>query len=204
MDLKKIRQNKRKGKTKEIWYAVTGALNEQDGGMVALQMATYLYHRYKKPVLYLDCSMGSQMEHLERSEKSNNHRGEQGRFVFERNGITVVKRVAPQEADNWRGRGFYFVVCCFGNQHPALSGCLFDGYFYSGAVTEYTLEQWKCCLAAAQRDQNNYLVLTGGEEELAKQEFGHQCSIHKIPTFFHAFKYTKTLGRAWKRLFNGK
>ncbi len=204
MDLEKVRRKKGRERNKEFWYAVTGVLEEQDGSMTALQLAMYLHHRYKKPVLYLDCSAGSQMEYLERSGNTNKDGGDQGSFVFERNGITVVKRVSPQEAGGWKGRGFSYVVCCFGMQHPGLSGCSFERCFCSGAVTEFTLNRWKKFVDAAQQGERMGLVLTGGDEKLARQELAHRCVIQKIPVYSQVFRHKNAFNRPFKRLLRAR
>lgn len=199
-ELAKVRRKRSKEKTREFWYAVTGVLDEQDGSMTALQLAMYLHYKHRKPVLYLDCSKGRYMEHLERSENEKNNRGEQDNFMYERNGITVVKRVAPQEAGSWKGYGFPYVVCCFGNQHPGLAGCSFTKCFYSGAITEVSLNSWKQFLGAASREEKSCLILTGGDELLARRVFGNQCTIQKIPAYFQTFQYKKAFNRRWKCL----
>ena len=142
-ELKKLRNKKAEEKTKEVWYAVTGILSEHDSSMTALQLAIYLRDHYKKKVLYLDCTQECQMEHLELSEDQQIKSGERRNFVFERKGITVVKRVAPQEISGWRDRGYSYVVSCFGKQSPLLSDCPFRLCLCTGAVNVFILNNWK-------------------------------------------------------------
>lgn len=199
-DLEGLRHKKAKEKTKEVWYAVTGILSEHDSSMTALQLAAYLQNRYKKKVLYLDCTQGRLMEHLERSEHQQKESGEQTGFVFERNGITVAKRVAPQEISGWRGRGFLQVVVCFGLQSPLLSGCSFRLCLCAGAVTGFNLEQWEKLLLPLSKAQETAVILTGGDSALAKREFGHICRVQKLPTYFHGFGQSKSSFSRLKRL----
>ncbi|MBP3609810.1 MAG: serine/threonine protein kinase [Lachnospiraceae bacterium] len=203
-DLENLHRKKGREKTREWWYAVTGVLDEQDGSMAALQLAVYLRHRYRKPVLYLDCSESSQMEHLERSGKTMKNGGEQSSFVFERNGITVVKRVEPQEAGGWRGRGYAYVVCCFGKQYAGLSGCSFERYFCCGAVTEFTLDCWNEFFCRIKQEKRTGLMLTGGDELLAQKEFGQRCVIQKVPLYIRPFQHKKTFNRPFQRLLKTK
>ena len=200
VDLKKLEGRKRKEKTKEVWYAVTGVLSEHDSSMMALQLAVYLKKRYKKPVLYLDCSEGSLMEQLEQAEENQKNEGEQKSFVFERNGITVAKRVAPQEVRGWRGRGFRYIVACFGKTQPCISGCPFRLALCAGAVTGFSLQQWQTFLPKLCKEQKTVLMLTGGDEALAKTEFGSMCTVRKILPFFHEFKQSKCFARQMKGL----
>lgn len=203
-DLEKVSCRKAKEKRKEVWYAVTGVFSEHDSSMTALQLAMYLQKRYKKPVLYLDCTQERQIEHLETSEQKQMKSGEQNSFVFERNGITVAKRVAPQEISGWRGRGYAYVVSCFGKQSPLLSGCPFQCCIISGAVTEFSLNEWRKLLLPAGKAKNNVVALTGGDKSLAKREFGKLCRIAELPSYFSAFGQTKSYEKQMKRLLGGK
>ncbi len=203
-DLKGIGRKKKKEKKKEAWYAVTGVLSEHDSSMTALQLAMYLQKRYKKPVLYLDCTQERQIEHLETSGQKQKNSGEQNSFVFERNGITVAKRVAPQEISGWRGRGYACVVSCFGKQSPLLSGCPFQCCLISGAVTEFSLKEWKELLLSIGKVHNIAVALTGGDKALAKKEFGRLCRIEELSTYFSAFGQTKSFEKQMKRLLGGK
>lgn len=196
-DLEKLRQKKTKEKSKEIWYAVTGVLSEHDSGMTALQLAMYLRKRYRKPVLYLDCTQDRLMEQLENKESKS---GEQNSFVFERNGITVAKRVAPQEISGWRGRGYACVVVCFGKETPLVSDCPFRLCLCTGAVTGFCLEEWKNMVLPLSRSRKTAVVLTGGDKLLAKKELGGWCSIRELPQYFSAFGTSKGFGRQMKRL----
>lgn len=199
-DLKKLLRKKKTEKNREVWYAVTGITNEQESSMVALQLAMYLRDRYKKPVLYLDCTSAHWMEHLEHSKnRKETLRGQQG-FVFERESITVAKRVVPQEINGWRDRGYSLVVSCFGIKEPlALEGS-FDACLLTGAITEFNLEQWKTMLLTYDRVEKTAVALTGGDLQLAKRMLGHSCNIDRLPMFFEAFGQSKPFRRQMKRL----
>jgi len=202
-ELKKLRHRKRTEKNKETWYAVTGPLDEQDGSMAALQLAMYLRDRYKKPVLYLDCTEGRWMEQLEQSEEKQKNEGEQKNFVFERNGITVAKRVAPQEINGWHNRGYAYVVVCFGKQCTLFPEGGFRLLICAGAVTEFNLNQWKKLLLPWRRAEKTAVALTGGDVALAKREFGAWFYIKKLPAYFGFFKQSKPFKKSMKRLLNG-
>lgn len=203
-ELEKIRFRKPKATNGETWYAVTGVLSEHESSMTALQLAMYLRDRYHKPVLYLDCTREGLMEQLERSEIQQKNLGEYKGFVFERNQITVAKRVAPQEISGWHNRGYAFVVACFGKAGPLLSYCPYKQYLFSGAVTEFNLEQWKKTLLPYGREYSVAVALTGGDVSLAKSEFGGMCSIGELSAYFTAFEQSKPFRKQMKRLLDGR
>lgn len=203
-ELEKISRRKHKEKEKESWYAVTGVLSEQDASMTALQLAMYLRDRYKKEVLYLDCTQEHLMESLELCRPHQKDEREQNSFVFERENITVAKRVAPQEVGGWRNRGYAYIVVCLGKQSPLLSACPFKCCIFSGAVTEFSLNQWQSMLLKMDKEQKTAVALTGGNAALAKQKFGKNFCVTKLPSYFQAFKQSKPYGRQMKRLLRGK
>ena len=201
-DLKKICRRKPRENAGEKWYAVTGVLSEHDGSMAALQLAMYLRDRYKKKVLYLDCTSGHLMEHLEQSENQQIKSGDQKNFVFERNHITVAKRVTLQEINGWRNRGYAYVVVCLGKQSPLLSECLYKRCLLAGAVTEFSLEQWRKMLLPVDSRYPIAVALTGGDMALAKSEFGGICPIQPLPMYFGAFKHSGLFRKQMKLLLN--
>ena len=203
-DLEKLRRRKTKEKSKEVWYAVTGVSSEQDSSVAALQMAMYLRNRYKKAVLYLDCTKGSLMEHLELAQNTLTKQEKQNSFVFERNGITVAKRVALQEISGWRDRGYAYVVVCFGKTSPLLSGCSFQRCLVAGAVTEFSLMKWRNMLLPLGKAHTTAVALTGGDKKLAKREFGEHCYIAELPAYVRPFKEITPFQRQMKRLLKGK
>ena len=199
-DLKKLMRKKAIEKNRESWYAVSGVTSEQESSMVALQLAMYLRDRYKKPVLYLDCTKEHWMEQLEHSTiQQESRRGQQG-FVFERRAITVAKRVTPREVNGWRDRGYSLVVACFGIQAPLDSGGVYQECLLTGAITEFNLDQWDTILQSFRRSKKIAVALTGGDIRLAKQAFGHRCKIGRLPMYFEAFGQSKPYGRYIKRL----
>ena len=203
-DLEKISRRKVKEKNPEKWYAVTGVFSEEEGSMAALQLAMYLRDRYKKPVLYLDCTGNHLMEQLEHSEKEKKESGENNNFVLERGNITVVKRVVPQELGGWHDRGFAHVVVCFGKENPLRYDCPYHFCLYAGAVTEFNLDLWRTALLPMRREKNMAVALTGGDFFLAKREFGSICRIKKLPAYFCAFGQSKPFKRQIKVLLNNK
>ncbi len=199
-DLKKLQRKKRTEKNREVWYAVTGVTNEQESSMAALQLAMYLRDRYRKPVLYLDCTDGHWMEYMEHSKKGKETLGGQQGFVFERGLVTVAKRVAPQEVNGWRDRGYSLVVVCFGIKTPLASegGC--RACLLTGAFTEFNLNQWKTMLLSLDRVENLAVALTGGDFRLAKRYLKRKCKIGRLPMYFEAFGQSKPFRRQMKLL----
>ncbi len=196
-DLEQLRGKKRLEKPKETWYAVTGVLSEHDSSLVALQLATYLSHRSKKSVLYLDCTNKDYLEYFSVDKKKKIDG-----FVFEREKITIAKKVAPQEIKSWRGRGYDYIVCDFGKQSPLYSECSFSSYFLVGAVTEWTIDLWKTAFSSFSGMQKTIIALTGGDEVLAKEVFGELCYICKVNTYFTLFKQEKQFSKQVRCLLN--
>lgn len=203
-DLEKISHRKAKEKNPERWYAVTGMFSEEESSMTALQLAMYLRDRYKKPVLYLDCTESHQMEQLEHSEKEQKRIEGNNNFVLERGNITVVKRVVPQELGGWHDRGFANVVVCFGKDNPLRYDCPYLLCLYTGAVTEFNLDLWRTTLLPMGRENNIAVALTGGDFFLAKRNFGTIGPIKKLPSYFYAFGQSKPFRRQMKALLNHK
>ena len=199
-DLKRVCRRQRRERSKETWYAVAGVLSEHDGTMAALQLAMYLRDQHKTTVLYLDCTEGRLMEQPEWSENQKLTSGEQKNFVFERNRITVAKRVAPQEISGWRNRGYTHVVVCFGKQSPLISNCPYKQCILAGAITEFSLNQWKEMLLPLGKVHHTAVALTGGDEALAKREFEGICPIKRLAGYFGAFEYSKLFKRQMKSL----
>jgi len=199
-DLDRVGCKKQKKRKRERWYAVTGVLSAHDSSMTALQLAMYLRDRYRKPVLYLDCTEERYMEHLEQPEQQKNKAGDYRNFMFERNRITVVKRVAPQEVSGWRNKGYAIVVVCFGTKSPLLSDCPFCGCIFSGAVTAICLKRWETMLLTVSRVYPVAVALTGGDISLAAAEWGAGCRIKKLPAYFEAFGPSKPFKRKMKYL----
>ena len=165
--------------------------------MVALQLATYLSHRSKKSVLYLDCTNKDYLEYFSVDKKKKIDG-----FVFEREGITIAKKVAPQEIKSWRGRGYDYIVCDFGKQSPLYSECSFSSCFFIGAVTEWTIDLWKTALSSFLGMQKTVIALTGGDEVLANEIFGELCYICKVNIYFRLFKQEKQFSKQVRRLLN--
>lgn len=201
-DLTKLLRKKTTEKNKERWYAVSGAISEQESSMAALQLAMYLRDRYKKPVLYLDCTPGHWMEHSEHLNMQQETLGGQQGFVFERGAVTVAKRVAPQEVNGWRDRGYSLVVACFGIQAPMTLDGVYRGCLLAGPITEFNLKKWETMLLSFGRAEKIAVALTGGDIRLAKRAFGHICKIGQLPMYFEAFGQSKPFRRYMRNLLN--
>ena len=199
-DLNKLLRKKTTEKNRELWYAVSGVTSEQESSMAALQLAMYLRDRYKKPVLYLDCTPGHWMEHPEQLNMQQETLGGQQGFVFERGAVTVAKRVAPQEINGWRDRGYSLVVACFGIQAPMTFDGVYRGCLLAGPITEFNLKKWETMLLSFGRAEKIAVALTGGDISLAKRTFGHICKIGRLPMYFEAFGQSKPFRRHIKNL----
>ena len=142
------------------------------------------------------------MEQLEHSKfQQEIQRGQQG-FVFEREGITVAKRVAPQEINGWRNRGYSLVVICFGIQPPWTDPGIYQKCLLAGAMTEFNRKQWERMLLSFDRTENMAVALTGGDMNLAKQILGHSRPVGLLPMYFEAFGQSQPFKRQLKRLLN--
>ena len=199
-ELEKLKCRNYREKNREVWYAVTGVLSEQDAGMTALQVAAFLQRSQRKPVLFLDCTEERLMECLEQSENKMQKPEEQRNFVFERGRITVAKRVMPQEIGGWRSRGYACVVVCFGTKLPSISEVSFQRCILSGAVTGFNLKQWKEVLLSLRGRYCTAVALTGGDRSLAERELGEVCHVEQLPTYFEDFGQTENFRRQIKRL----
>jgi len=199
-EMEKLRCRKHREKNREVWYAVTGILLECDAVMTALQITMYLQRKHGKPVLFLDCTEGRLMECLEQSENKSKGNGNAKNFVFERGWITVAKRVAPQEIIGWRNRGYACVVVCFGTKLPMVADGSFHRCILTGAVTGFTLNQWKEMLQSIDGRYPVAVALTGGDRSLAERELEEACSIEEVPAYFEAFGQTEKFRRQVKRL----
>lgn len=199
-DLGKLKRKKIRDGEKEKWYAVTGILSDHDSTMAAQQLAAYLRRRYRKPVLYLDCSPERYPEQLETEEQQKEQKRKREGFVFEREGITIAKRVAPQEIKGWKQRGYRYVVCDFGSRSPLLSGCPFTACFYIGALTEMVVNKWKEVILPVWNLQKTVLLLTGGDVRLAEDTFGCMCPVGRIGNYCSTFQASKQFGRQIRHL----
>lgn len=198
--LEKIRKRKSEEKGKEMWFAVTGVLSSYDGSMTALQLAMYLRDRYRKPVLYLDCTGERLMEQLESCMKRQKSKGETKNFVFEQENITVVKRVTPQELGGWRNRGYSYVVVCFGELNPLYTDGPYKRWLLTGAVTEFSLERWKTMVCSLKQTCTVAVAVTGGDVMLAQQDFQEGCRVQPLSTYFELFGASKPFRRQMKCL----
>jgi len=201
-EMEKLCCRKHRGKNREVWYAVTGVLSEHDAVMTAMQIAMFWQKRHRKQVLFLDCTEERLMECLEQSENELQMTGKQKNFVFERNRITVAKRVTPQEIIGWRNRGYACVVVCFGTKLPTISDGSFQRCILAGAVTGFCLKQWKETLLSINGRYCTAVALTGGDRSLAERELEEICHIEQVPAYFEAFGQTEISGRQIKRLLN--
>ena len=105
-------------------------------------------------------------------------------FVTDREGVTVAGRVAPQEIRGFRGRGYSYIICDFGNRSPMLSGQLFYRCFLTGPMMIWTKLQWQEKMAQFGAEQKVIPVVTGGDVLLYKTWFGRTCTSQKLSVFF--------------------
>ncbi len=154
-------------------------------------------------MLYLDCSKEHLVEQLEREETKEK---EKKSFVFEREGITIAKRVALQEIRGWRQRNYRFVVCDLGVSSPMDTDSIFSAVFHVGAVTELTVKTWRQRLSVLEqkKEQRHVILLTGGELHQAEELSGGQYRICRMETFQDLFYVSGNFSRQMKRMLKNK
>ena len=174
---------------KELWFGVSAVFSAQDSNLFAVALAGYLQKRYGKKVLYLDCTKGDLSECL---------RNVQSGFVFEKEGVSIAGRVAPEEITGFGDRGYRYIICDFGTGSFETSNCLFHRRFLVGPMTEWMAEQWKGRLTERKGEEKPMLVLTGGDAHFARKMF-RDTAVTEIPLFFQGFGSShgpeKLLGR---------
>ena len=199
-DLQKLGTGRRKEKRKEQWVAVMGVLAETDSTVAAIQLAAFLRDRYKKAVLYLDCSTERWVERLEQGQcREEECHG----FVFEQNGITIAKRVAPQEILAWHGRGYSYIVCDFGKKCPYLAENPFLACLCAGPVSEMNLPEWERQLSLLGRYCPLIVAVTGGDVWLAKNTLDRYGHVGSLYPFYSMFVISKKVSRQIKYLLTG-
>lgn len=177
-DLQRLKLKKTRKQPMEQWYAVAGIPTGYHSTVFALQLADYLKRRHKKSVLILDCNSVNGMEQLENYETTSSEA--QKSFVYERNNITIAKRVAPQEVKGWRGRGYSYIICDFGNLSVQTAGIPFTRCFCTGSMTAWTVDFWKQYLEELNPTQKNALIITEGDAAMAHREFGGDYEIGQL------------------------
>lgn len=197
-DLQQLNLKKTKKQPIEQWFAVTGIPTNYHSSMFALQLADYLQKHSRKRVLLLDCNPGGMMEQLEDYE--TNSKETQRSFVYERNRITIAKRVTPQEAKGWRGRGYAYVVCDFGNLSTYLTELQYTCCFHTGSMTAWTIDHWCQSLEHMKQAKKNILVITEGDSSVAYQEFGNKYEVLSVAIISAMGRCNREFSRLLKRL----
>lgn len=171
----------------ETRIAVVGVPTDYHCSGFAYELSKALKHQYGKKVLLLDCNKKGNLEMLE-NKKSESHG-----FTFVTAGITVAKRVLPQEIKGWRGYGSRFLVCDFGNAFPACAGIPFDFTVYAGSAQPWTEEAWKHALSEDSCSRKKYCVYT---------EKGISMSVSGVSGCYDAYSDTtvKKVTRCLSRL----
>lgn len=180
-ELRGIQHGRRKRRAAECWYAVVGIPTHYHGCAFALRLARSRQRHRRERVLVLDCNPEGILEQLERQDPSVCRMP--GGFVYEWNGITIAKRVPPEEARGWRGRGYTTVICDFGNTSPELAGLLFTEIYYCGSMMAWTLPCWRKCLEAHTEGTKGVFVCTEGDTARMRREFGSEYEIRTYDRF---------------------
>lgn len=190
-DLERLKGKRRMEKPREYFISVSSVLSESDSSLFASVLARYLGKRYRKRVLYLDCSRGHTLDVLRDAEDG---------FVTEIDGITIAGGVAAEEIRGFRDRGFRYIICDFGNGNPAYSNELFFKSFLVGPLMQWTKEQWQGRMAELAAEELPVVVLTGGDFGLAKKLLPEACRVERMPLYFEGFGNSEGLHRQMKRL----
>ena len=155
-DLEKLRGKAGK-KLSECWIAVCGIPTGFHGSCFSYGLAKTIKRRMGQGVLLVDCNEAGNLEHLGKKEQDT--LVSQG-FTYETDGITVAARVLPDEARRYRGRGFRYILCDFGDQSnwdPELS---FDCIVLVGSMTPWTRSLWERSLFTESEDIDVFAVVT--------------------------------------------
>ncbi len=190
-ELKQLSAGRKAEKPQEVWISVAGGLSEEESTCFSILLAQYLKRRYQKNVLYLDCTESHLLEQREMRENG---------FVTELDGVTVAGRVAPEEANGFRGRGYAYIVCDFGRRNPQHSEMMFSGHFLVGAVMQWTKPQWQKRILETRGEERMVLVLTGGDEPLAKQWMHKVGLVRKVPLYSNGDGLSGQLYRQMRKL----
>ena len=176
--LEQIKKHPVPEKAREHWISVSAVFSETDSSLFCVALARYLRKRYRKCVLYLDCSSLQALEQL---------RDEEDGFVTEKNGITIAGRVAPEEVRGFRGRGYAYIICDFGNSSPLFSGQSFFRSYLVGPMMQWTKKQWELRLSEVTQEETPGIVLTGGDFAFARRIFRKEYHVDKVSLYYAGF-----------------
>ncbi|MCR5154059.1 MAG: serine/threonine protein kinase, partial [Lachnospiraceae bacterium] len=162
---------KRERKTeKESWFCVTGLTSPYESTDIAVKLASYLKNRKKKKVLLIDCNPAHPWDYnLPEEEKG---------FVLEFNGIYVARHTSAEQAYGWKGRGYSFVICDFGNIKPLLCNIPFESCLLCGLLSYATAGLWKETLRSLSVRAKTSGIITGGDLNPA-EELNGICNLYK-------------------------
>lgn len=193
-DLEKLRVCRRTERPKEHWIYVSAALSEADSSLFSGMLACYLRKRYRKNVICLDCSCGQAMEGLRKKEDG---------FVTEQEGVAFAAGVAPEEIRGFRGRGYDYIVCDFGNRVPVGTEPHAYRRFLTGPMVPWMKKQWEHRMRETAGEKIT-AVITAGDLRLAKKELGMQCPVYGLSLVFAGAGLPIRLRRQMKHLLGKK
>lgn len=153
---------KLKGKTGKHagikWIVVTGIPTDFHGSRFAYELAKHIKSLSGKKVILLDCNRACNLETLEKTKKDTDPQN----FVFEKDKVTVAKRVLTQEVKSWRSYGGDYIICDFGNTSPDESGIPFDYHIAVGSGQPWNGKNWSDVLSDCRSAVETIVVITDG------------------------------------------
>ncbi|MCR5585246.1 MAG: serine/threonine protein kinase [Lachnospiraceae bacterium] len=189
-----LRKKKRTGKyTEGIWFAVTGVPTGYHGSWFALTLARHLKKITEAKVLVLDCNSDSNLEQLEDSVPTRKSQ----EYSFEKDGVTIAKRVFSEDIKGWRGRGYDFIICDFGKGSCDAAEIYFEKKFLVGSLTPWTRAEWDAALSAAGYDRHTAVVITEGSRHYGSEKMD-KCVVIENRTFRLSRKVTRCILKALK------
>ncbi|MCR5823532.1 MAG: serine/threonine protein kinase [Lachnospiraceae bacterium] len=176
-----------------IWFAVTGIPTGYHSSCFAFNLALHLKKITGANVLVLDCNSDSNLEQLEDPDSYR----ESQEFSFEKDGITIAKRVFCEDVKGWRGRGYDFVICDFGTESSDAAEIYFEKKFLVGSLMPWTRAEWDAALSAAGYDKHTGVVITEGSSRFGSDKM-KRCDIIENRTFRMSRKVTRCILKGMK------
>ncbi|MBQ7635701.1 MAG: serine/threonine protein kinase [Lachnospiraceae bacterium] len=177
-----------------IWFAVTGVPTGYHSSWFAYRLARLLKKITGANVLVLDCNSDNNLEQLE--DSGSIRRSQE--YSFEKDGITIAKRVFSEDIKGWRGRGYDFVVCDFGKESSDAADIYFEKIFLVGSLTPWTGPDWDVALSSAGYGKHTAVVITEGKRSYGSDKMG-KCDIMENRTFRMSRKVTRCILKGLKK-----
>ena len=189
-----LKKKKKIGKYAEgVWFAVTGVPTDCHGSWFAFELARHLKKITEANVLVLDCNSECNLEQLEDSVPKRKSQ----EYSFEKDGVTIAKRVFSEDVKGWRGRGYDFVICDFGKGSCDAAEIYFEKRFLVGSLTPWTRADWDAALSGAGYGKQTAVVITEGSRKFGSEKM-EKCEVIENRTFRLSHKVTRCILRTLK------